>query len=211
MRKFDYRLLMGLLLIVAGAMFLLEALDLIVIGGWLWGLAFLVAAAAFIYVYFTNREHWWPLIPGCTLAGIGLTILTSELIPAMGEFGGFFVLAGIGLSFLLIYLTRRDYWWALIPAGTLLTLALVTVADRFFTDDVGVPGVLFLGLGITFAMLALIPTARGRMKWPWIPAIVLGLMGVLMIGAGLENAGIALGLVMVAVGVYFILRTVKAR
>ncbi len=263
MRKFDYRLLMGLLLIVAGAMFLLEALGLIVIGGWLWGLAFLVAAAAFIYVYFTNREHWWPLIPGCTLAGIGLTILTSELVPAMGEIGGFFVLAGIGLSFLLIYLTRRDYWWALIPgctltgigvgvlagglipsfgevvpffvlggiglsflliylarrdywwtlipAGAMFSIALMIISERLFRDDAGMVGVLFLGLAITFAVLGLISTAAGRMKWPWIPAAVLGIIGVLVVGAGLENAGIAFGLVMVAAGAYFIFRTVRSR
>ncbi len=263
MRKFDYRLLMGLLLIVAGAMFLLEALDLIVIGGWLWGLAFLVAAAAFIYVYFTNREKWWPLIPGCTLAGIGLTILTSELAPGMGELGGFFVLAGIGLSFLLIYMTRRDYWWALIPgctlagigvgvlaegllpsfgevvpffvlggiglsflliyltrrdywwtlipAGTMFSIALMIISERLFRDDAGMVGVLFLGLAITFAVLGLISTASGRMKWPWIPAAVLGIIGALVVGAGLENAGIAFGLVMVAVGAYFIVRTVRPR
>jgi hypothetical protein len=263
MRKFDYRLLMGLLLIIAGAMFLLEALDLIVIGGWLWGLAFLVAAAAFIYVYFTNREHWWPLIPGCTLAGIGLTILTGELGPPWEEFGGFFVLAGIGLSFLLIYLTRRDYWWALIPgctmagigvgvlaeglmpsfseivpffvlggiglsflliyltrrdywwtlipAGTMFSVALMIVSERLFRDDAGIVGVLFLGLAITFAVLGMISTPSGRMKWPWIPAAVLGIIGVLVVGAGFENAGIAFGLVMVAVGAYFIFRTVRSR
>src|SRR4030067_1217840 len=129
MRKPDFRVLFGILLVVAGALFLLEALDLIVIGGWLWGLAFLVAAAAFIYVYFTNRERWWPLIPGCPLAGIGLTILTGELAPGMGELGGFFVLAGIGLSFLLIYLTRRDYWWALIPGCTLVGIGGGVLAE----------------------------------------------------------------------------------
>ena len=263
MRKPDFRVLFGILLVVAGALFLLEALDLIVIGGWLWGLAFLVAAAAFIYVYFTNRERWWPLIPGCTLAGIGLTILTGELAPGMAELGGFFVLAGIGLSFLLIYLTRRDYWWALIPgctlvgigvgvlaegllpsfgevvpffvlggiglsflliylsrrnywwaiipSGSLFSVALMIAAERIFPDDVGMVGILFLGMAITFGALGFVSTAAGRMKWPWIPAAVLAILGVVFVGAGFENAGIAFGLIMVAVGAYLILRTARPR
>jgi len=263
MRKFDFRLLFGILLILGGALFLLEALDLIVIGGWMWGLAFLVAAAVFLYVYFAQREHWWPLIPGCTLAGIGLAILTSDLVPALGRFGAFFILGGMGLSFLIIYLTRRDYWWALIPgctlsgialgdlasglirgpgdlmaffvlggialsflliyfthrdwwwaiipAGSLFSVALMIMSERLFPDDAGIVGVLFLGLAITFAVLGLIPISSGRMKWPWIPAAVLAMLGVLFVGLGFGNAGIAFGLAMVAVGAYFILRTVKAR
>jgi hypothetical protein len=211
MRKVDFRLLFGIVLILGGALFLLEALDLIAIGGWIWGLAFMVAGAVFLYVYFAQREQWWPLIPGCTLAGIGVGILLGSLFPVLDFLTGVFVLGGIGLSFLLIYLSHRDFWWAIIPAGTLFTLALVTVADRLFIDDVGVPGVLFLGLGLTFAALALLPTAQGRMKWPWIPAVVLGLMGVVMIGAGIDKAGIAVAVVMVAAGLYLILRTARPR
>jgi hypothetical protein len=211
MRKLDFRLLFGILLILGGVLFLLEALNLIVIGGWLWGLAFMVAGAVFLYVYFARREHWWPLIPGCTLAGIGAGILLGDLFPVLDFLTGMFVLGGIGLSFLLIYLARRDFWWAIIPAGTMFSLAVVTIADRVFIDDVGVPGVLFFGLGLTFAVLALVSTGQGRMKWPWIPAAVLGLMGILMIGAGINQAGIAFALVMVGAGLYLILRTARPR
>jgi len=263
MRKLDFRVLFGILLVVAGALFLLQALDLIVIGGWLWGLAFIVAGAVFLYVYFARREQWWPLIPGCSLAGIGLAILTGDLVPALDRFGAFFILGGMGLSFLLIYLTRRDYWWALIPgctlagiglgelasglvpglgdlvaffvlggiglsflliylsrrdywwaiipSGSLFSVALMIVAERIFPDDVGMVGILFLGLAITFGALGFVSTAAGRMKWPWIPAAVLAILGVVFVGAGFENAGIAFGLIMVAVGVYFILRTARPR
>ena len=37
-------------------------------------------------------------------------------------------LGTIGLSFWVIYLTRRDFWWAVIPGGALMTLALVAGA-----------------------------------------------------------------------------------
>ncbi len=211
MRKLEFRLVFGILLILGGVLFLLEALHLIVIGDWLWGLAFMAAGAVFLYVYFTRREQWWPLIPGCTLAGIGVGILLASLFPVLDFLTGMFVLGGIGLGFLLIYLARRDYWWAIIPAGTMLSLALVTVAERVFVDDVGVPGVLFLGLGLTFAVLALVSTGQGRMKWPWIPAAVLGLMGILMIGAGIDQTGIAFALVLVGAGLYLILRTARPR
>jgi len=47
-------------------------------------------------------------------------------------------------------------------------------------------GIFFLGLGITFALLALLPTSGGQMRWAWIPAGILGLMGILIIFAA-EN------------------------
>lgn len=64
-----------------------------------------------------------------------------------GDWGGAVFLGAIGLGFAAIFTTNRAQWWAIIPAGTLLTLALVTrMADAGGT-------VLFLGLALTFAFV----------------------------------------------------------
>jgi hypothetical protein len=38
---------------------------------------------------------------------------------------------------------------------------------------------LFLGLGLTFGLLSLLPSSGGRMHWPLIPAAVMFLLGLL--------------------------------
>jgi hypothetical protein len=42
-------------------------------------------------------------------------------------------------------------------------------------------GIFFLGLGVTFALVAIVPVSTGHMRWAWIPAGILGLMGVLIL------------------------------
>jgi hypothetical protein len=78
----------------------------------------------------------------------------------------------------VIYLLNREYWWAIIPCGVLLTLAIVISLENLLTE-MGFVSIFFLGLAATFALVALVPTAEGKMQWAWIPAIVLALMGVI--------------------------------
>jgi hypothetical protein len=64
------------------------------------------------------------------------------------------------------------------PGRALLTLALVTAAPA------GEGALFFLGLALTFALLAVVPTDEGRMRWPIILAGVLGVV----VGIGAEGA-----------------------
>jgi hypothetical protein len=133
----------------------------------------------FLSVFFANRANWWAIIPGFTLIGISATIVTGELFPSLaGTLGGSFVLGAIGLSFLVIYLLNREFWWAIIPSGVLLTLAIVISLESLLTDT-GFVSLFFLGMALTFAIVALVPNPEGRMQWPWIPAGILGLMGII--------------------------------
>jgi hypothetical protein len=47
--------------------------------------------------------------------------------------------------------------------------------------DVG--GIFLTGLGLTFALVALVPTPGGRMWWAWIPAGALVAVGLIMTAA----------------------------
>jgi len=81
----------------------------------------------------------------------------------------------------------------------LFTLAVVAGLDEVTGWENG--GVFFLGLALTFALVALTPpTARGKMTWAWIPAGVLFALAVLTT-ASLEGfIGILWPLVLVVVG-----------
>ena len=57
------------------------------------------------------------------MLSIGLLVLLNWIAPKFGGvWGGSIVLAGIGVSFLAVYLVERQNWWALIPAGSLASL-----------------------------------------------------------------------------------------
>lgn len=177
MKKFDNRLLWGLLLIAAGVLFFLQNLNLIP-SAWdaIWALFLGAAGVAFVYVYLKDRSQWWAIIPGLVLVGLALLILGDQFWPQFSDrWGGGFFLGMIALSFWLIYVTNRELWWAIIPAGVLTTLAGITVLDYYLVET---ETIFFLGLALTFLLVALLP-ADGQMRWAFIPAAALGLIALL--------------------------------
>lgn len=180
MRKLlESRLFWGVVLIVGGVLFLLQNLFNIQLGALFWSILFVLGGLFFLSVYWTERSNWWAIIPGFVLIGIGLTIGLGGLFPAAADIlGGTIILGSLGLSFLVIYLLNRDFWWTLIPAGVLLTLAVVISLESVLTDF-GFVSLFFLGIALTFAVVALLPTTQGKMTWAWIPAAILGLLGII--------------------------------
>jgi hypothetical protein len=205
------RIFWGLLLIAGGVLFLLQTLFNFEFGGLFWALVFGLGGTFFVSWFFQDRQQWWALIPGFTLLSIGLIILIGILAPALsGAFSGFIILGGIGASFLLIYFLRRDFWWALIPAGTLLTLGVVALLSDLI-PGLEVGAVFFLGLAATFALLTFVPTDEGRMKWPWIPAGILGGLALIVLMSAGNLAGIAVPVVLILAGLFLVARNFLAR
>ena len=205
------RVFWGAMLILAGLMLLLQNFLGIRLGSIFWSLIFGIGSLVFLSVFFGNRDHWWALIPGFTLLSLALVILVDFLAPGLNNFiSGSIVLGGIGVGFLGVYLADRNNWWAIIPAGVMFTLMIVTVLDEVLSGF-GIGGIFFLGLGLTFGVIALIPSPEGRMKWAWIPAAVLVAMGVI-ITATAENLLIIIGpAALIIFGFYLIYRTSMSR
>ncbi len=180
MRRIDARFIFGLLLIGGGVIYLLQTMGLITWGPLVWALAFAVGGLAFLSVFVRDRLMWWALIPGLTLLGLAGLLTLQQFAPAQAEaWGGSLFLGAIGLAFLVVYAANRQFWWALIPGGVLITLGVVAGLDRLAGFETG--GVFFLGLGLTFAAVALVPTPQGQMRWAFIPAAVLAIMGLLLL------------------------------
>jgi len=176
------RLLWGLVLVVGGVLLLLDTFGIFKGGALFWTIASGIAGLLFISLYVTNRDNWWALIPGIIFLSISATIGLNSFLPGFSEtnLGGTIILGGIALSFLLVYLAERGNWWAIIPAGVMTTIAIVAVLDSN-TSNIASGGIFFLGLGVTFALVAILPTSVGQMRWAWIPAAILGLMGALIL------------------------------
>jgi hypothetical protein len=172
---------LGVLSEMAGALFL---------GGV--GLAFLV-------VFIAKRKFWWALIPGFVMLGLGVMVALVE-----GSFGindeqatGIF-LASIGLAFLAVYVVRRDFWWAIIPFGSMLGVALLVAFGNV--------AYLFFGLALTFALLGVIPVDGKRMSWPWIPSLVLLIIGAIFYLAMGAFSGYVLPAFLILAGLFLIYR-----
>lgn len=205
----ESRLLWGSLLILGGVLFLLQNLGIFELGGIFWGLLFGLAGIFFLSIFFQNRTNWWSIIPGFTLLGIAGQIILDQLAPRLGEItGGSIVLGAIGLSFLFVYLSDRQNWWAIIPMGVLLTLAAISTLDQILALDMG--GFFFLGLGATFALVAILPKEVDT-RWAWIPAVILIVMGIFIFAATEALLNYLWPLALILVGVYLIFRSMRVR
>ncbi len=209
MKRFDMRIVIGVVLIVAGSMYLLQNLGIFYGGVNLLGaIAVGGAGVASLYVYANNKENWWALIPGTTLIAIALNILLDTISYSLSNIlGGGIVLGGIALSFWMIYFTQRgSFWWAIIPAGVLSSLAVVSIADELFHDA---GGIFLLGLGLTFLFIGSLPGYEGQLKWAFIPGWILVAIGAISLPFMGNALGILFPLALIGAGGYVIYRNFK--
>ncbi len=167
------------------------------------GALFALAGIAFLAVFARGRQHWWALIPGFALLGLGATALFGSVL---GAWSGAPFLGAIGVSFGVIFLIDREQWWALIPGGVLLTLALVSGMQGNVQA-----GVFFFGLAVTFALVALAPTPDGRQTWAWFPSVALALVAVMTTGGIRDPLSIIWPAALILAGGFLILRRVVCR
>lgn len=162
------------------------------------GLALFGAAGLWVLdVHRKDPSRVWALPVGTGL--LGLAVETLELPWTGGAF-----LGAIGLGFLAIYLTdtRRERWWAIIPAGVLLTLGAIATWEDVLRGTGDATGtILLVGLAATFAALYLIPAIQKR--WAIWPALALGVAAVLTIGS---SGGWVAPVLLVGLGAFLLTR-----
>lgn len=165
----------------------------------------------FLVVYLTDRSRWWALIPGGVLIGIGF-------IPLLGAYGGenlvgALVMWLISAPFFGVYFVRRENWWAFIPAGILATIGLTILlaGGREDAELAGwLNGILFVGFGLTFAILwlrrASVPTA-----WARYPALILLGIGVLALVLGQRTQPFVLPVALILLGIWILINSQRSR
>lgn len=208
MNKDRSRLLWGALLILAGILFFLQEFQ--VLGSafeYLWIILMAFGSGAFLWIYFTKPDQWWAVIPGLTLLGLTLVGLENiiRIFPGASWSGAVF-LGCIGLAFWLVYLRRQEQWWAIIPGGVLLTLALVAGLD-FLTDWTDV--IFFLGMGLTFLLVAFLPGQAYNTRWAFIPAGILGALGLLLMAPIQSVFNYIWPIFLVGLGIFVLIRNWK--
>jgi hypothetical protein len=92
----------------------------------------------------------------------------------------------------------------------MLTIAIVSVVDSYTSGNSG-GGIFLLGLGLTFALVAVLPNPMGQMRWAWIPAAILGLMGGLILVTAEKLINYVWPLVLILVGIFLIYRSISRK
>lgn len=181
----------GLALILLGALALLGNLGLFGGLGGLVGALLLAGAGAFLLRY-QQREprQLWAFIVSFAFFGLALAAISGPL-------GGSYFLLMFAAGFALVFRRDARQWWALIPAGVLATLALVSGLETLLRPFDAGP-VFFLGLAATFGLVY-----RQGQRWavyPAIAALVLALLSTSFTGSWL------LPLVLLGLGFYLLSR-----
>ncbi len=213
MENRNRNLFIGALMIVAGILFALQTIFNIDLSSTIIATLFVLGGAAFLWVLATRPQtNWWAAIPGMTLIGLGALIGLPALIgeAVISQWGGTLFLGMISLSFVMIYFLRREFWWAVIPAGTLLTLALVAGLSDSSSTGFDTGALFFVGLGLTFGILGLLPEGR-KMRWPWIPATILLIMGGLVALGSETYLKFLFPAALILAGVFFLFRSFQTK
>lgn len=183
----------GLVLVILGGLALLSSL------GFFRGISHLVGALLLAFLgglalrHYQRRHRVGALVAAFALFGLAAAAVAGAL-------SGFFFLALLGAGFAALYAGDRERWWAIIPAGTLLTLAVVAalseIAPRFASGSV-----LFLGLAATFLVLYRLPHDPKRWAiYPAVASLALAVLGLSAHGTWL------LPLALVGAGAYLLYR-----
>lgn len=210
MKVLSSRIFWGMVLIIGGTLLLLDTFGVIEGGYLFWAVITAFAGVLFLSLVLGNRQHWWALIPGVSLLGIGITLALDYFFPAFSDqnLTGAFIIGGFAVSFYFVYIVNMAHWWAIIPAGILTTIAAV-VLTASNSSGLAAGGIFFFGLGATFALVALLPTPGGHMRWAWIPAGILGIFGLLILATAEVYINYVWPSALIIAGIFLVGRSFK--
>ncbi len=209
----DYRSLLGIFLIAGGVLLGAQQLGLLR-GDWsdavfagLWGLG----ALFFFDLYRRDRNQWWFGLVAFILAGLAVGGLLSLFFPAIGDaIGGAIFFGAMAFGFILVYRRDSNNWWALIPAGVMLSLAAISVADDLpFQLPFDEGGLLFIGIGLTFLVLTQIKVAGENLSWAIYPAIPLILFGLFVAFGRSASWNVLWPVLIIIFGLYFLVDAMR--
>jgi hypothetical protein len=200
----------GIVLIAAGVVLLLNNFNLIRLP-WemLIGLVFGLGGVIFLLVFILNKHEWWAIIPGFVLIAIGTFFFMAQYGDHLANrWGGLVFLGFLGLAFLLVFITHPENWWAIIPAGVLLTLGGISLIQE---NELLAGGLFFLGLAVTFLLVYVLPKPAGKLKWALYPAGILIVIGIAVVLGAQNLMNYVWPFALLILGGYFVYKAVRSK
>ncbi len=136
-----------------------------------------VMGLAFLLALLFQRQQWYYVIPGFSFLSLGGIVYLSTLGTVRPEWLGALFLGGIALGFLVVFIeNRRERWWALLQAETIVMIALMGMGLGIPEDATRLVGaLLFGGFAASFFLVWLLSVERGRFVWALILSGVLAI------------------------------------
>lgn len=172
-------------------------------GEWIGSAVLFTIALAFFLVYISRRFLWAALVAYIMFLLGFMPLLALTSVP---ELSGLLFFLAVGLPFLFIYLRYPDRWWAIIPAGTTLTLAVlvaITMVPGFLTQDFArniSNFIVFFGCALTFAVVWL------RHHKGWAMVVTVGAALGAVAGLFVKNVEVVFPIIIILAGVLLIAR-----
>src|SRR5215211_885671 len=117
----------------------------------------LLIGLVFLGVYLNNRVRTWALLVAYIFGVLSIAPMLASFGDEAAYFGSVFLLA-IAMPFFLLYFRSAENWWAIIPAGVMTVLAVITtLAIAGLINDTTnggyVNAFLMAGISVIFAIL----------------------------------------------------------
>lgn len=169
-------------LIPCGIMLFLAMVTLLVdnVGGeWIGSLFLFLIALSFFVVYLNNHARTWALLVAYIMFVLSIAPAMSSGGGEMAAYFGAVFLFAIALPFFVVYFRSPENWWAIIPAGVMTTLTIITIlAIAGLIRNVEQGGyanaILLGGIAVTFAIVWL----RNEKAWAKVVTIILAALAV---------------------------------
>ncbi len=172
--------------LIPGAVMLFLAMTTLLVdnvgGEWVGSLFLFLIGLSFLIVYLNNRTRTWALLVAYIMGVLSIApAMSSGGGDTAAYFGAVFLFA-VALPFFVIYFRSLDNWWAIIPAGVMTTLSVITtlaIAGWIRNANQGgyANALLMGGFAVTFSIVWL----RHNKPWARIVAIVLAVVAVVSI------------------------------
>jgi len=190
----------GLVLLLAGAFFLLVTTDVLpALTAQTWAILFTVAAVVLLIGYLlTGWRRWYYLFPGAvSAAAAALLWLLEGGVNGSAAAGLFMVI--ISVPFWIGYLIdARVNRWALIPGWVVAAIGVVVLLEPALSDNMFV-SLILLAIASPFLIVFLLDR---RQWWALIPAYILGVIGLIFLVTG-EDSDLLPVLIVLAIALPF--------
>lgn len=139
----------------------------------------------FVITYVVSGFEWGLLFPAAILGGVTGAVIFGEL--GMGSLSGASVMIGVAIPFIVALVQQpRQNWWAVIPGGVMLSVALTILSAPIIGGAAG--SVMLWGIAVTFLIVYLF---NREFWWALIPAGILFVVGIFpIIGSAAVPGGV---------------------
>lgn len=169
-------------LIPGGIMLFLAMVTLLAdnVGGeWIGSLFLFLIALSFFVVYLNNHARTWALLVAYIMFVLSIAPAMSSGGGEMAAYFGAVFLFAIALPFFVVYFRSPENWWAIIPAGVMTTLTIITtlaIAGLIRNAEQGgyANAILLGGIAVTFAIVWL----RNEKAWAKVVTMILAALAI---------------------------------